>query len=206
MIKNADGVLEFFWKHDAGPIENILGLVEYGYMFLGGFWGKAAVTIATILGLSLRNFGKKLDNLLHLTSLQDLANVKEDTAVDEAMFSASTLHTQVFMTKLGQDMDGTTIFNLLFSNEVLKLAGPKYRYRGRGYGRSLGLLSTLKTIAIKILGGGLLSFLTLKGIQALKQKDPDSPSEENDTNNTTERQVESSKHHLESAIREALAS
>jgi hypothetical protein len=188
--KKADGILELFWKHDAGPIENILGLVEYGYMFLGGFWGKAAITIATILGVSLRNLGKKLDEMFSLTSLEDLANLP-DNIDQEALFNASLAAYKPMIEKLGRSyMDKQTAFELLFGGKT----------------HSGGLLSVLKTVAIKILGGGLLSFLTLKGVQAAKRGSTETADKPEDTNNTTEREIERSKNSLESAIKEALAS
>lgn len=182
--KKADGVLDIFWKHDAGPIENILGLVEYGYMFLGGFWGKAAITIATLLGVSLRDLGKKLDSMLSLTSLEDLANIPDNVA-EEAMFKGSTASYKPMMEKLSR-------------GSIDKQAAPQFLFGG--------FLKMLKAVATKILGGGLLSFLTLKGVQAAKRGKSETTDEPQDTNNTTEKEIERSKNSLESAIREALAS
>lgn len=191
ITKKADGILELFWKHDAGPIENILGLVEYGYMFLGGFWGKTAITIATLLGVSLRDLGKKLDGMLSLKTLEDLANLPDNIG-EEAMFKGSTASYRPVIEKLARSsyMDKQTAFELLFG----------------GKKSGLGFLGTLKTVAAKILGGGLLSFLTLKGVQAAKRGTSDTTDKPEDTNNTTEKEIERSKNSLESAIREALAS
>lgn len=191
MIKNADGLLDIFWKPESGPIENILGLVEYGYMFLGGMWGRIAITIATILGLSLRDLGRKLDEMFSLQSLGDLANMPEDTA-SEAMFKGSTRQYKYMISKLGRSvMDKQTAFDLLFGGKS-----------SRG-----GFLQVLKAVAKKIMTGGLLSFLTLKGVQAAKEKKLERPTGLGDANKTPEdNKVENSKKYLESAIKEALAS
>lgn len=192
ITKKADGILDIFWKPDAGPIENMLGLVEYGYMFLGGFWGKAAITIATLLGVSLRDLGKKLDSMFSLRTLEDLANLPDDISED-VMFKGSTASYRPIIEKLARNsyMDKQTAFELLF---------------GGGKKTGLGFIGMLKTVAVKILGGGLLSFLTLKGIQAAKSGGSETADKPEDTNNTTEKEIERSKNSLEAAIREALAS
>lgn len=187
MIKNADGIKDFFWKPESGPIENLLGLVEYGYMFLGGFWGKAAIMLATLMGLSIRDFGRKLDSMLGLRDLKDLANMREtDMNISELMFKGSSSRHRDVITKLSLD----------------KRALPSL----------VGLLKVLKNVAGKIMTGGLLSFLTLKGLQAAKANgvnqhelvSEDQPEE--DTNNTDEKRVNDVKTNLENSIMEALAS
>lgn len=189
--KQAEGIMDFFWKPSSGPAENILGLVEYGYMFLGGFWGKMALSIATLMGVSLRDLGRKLDGMLHLTSIKDLANAPDNIDA-EALFKSSMPQYRALFNKNAASTDKRTAFEMLFGGA-----------KGSG-----GFFKMLKGVAGKILTSGLLSFLTLEGIQAAKKSSRDAngegPSPSEDTNNTAEKEIEGSKSSLESAIRNAL--
>lgn len=180
IVKKSNAFTDFFWNDNSGPIENILGLVEYGYMFLGGFWGKAIITISTVVGLSLRDLGKKLDSTFGLTSLEDLVNLPDDASAD-ALFKSSLLGNKSILTTAQIE-------------KISKVSALS------------GILKMLKSIASKILGGGLLSLLTLKGIQALTAgTDGDSESNK-DTNNSVTNKIEDSKRDLERAISKALVS
>lgn len=227
--KQADGIVDIIWKPDAGPAENILGLVEYGYMFLGG-WGRIAALLANIAGMGLRDLGKKIDSLLSLNTLNDLANIS-DSANADALFKSSMPKHQDFIAKLGSIQVGSvTGLDLVFTSGLASQFKTSLALgKSRGYsikddksalehlknyfltsGKSSltgGLLSTLKTIAGKIMTSGLLAFLTLKGIQAVKDKRDSAPEHrESASNNTIEKLMDENKRGLENAINKALVS
>jgi hypothetical protein len=211
IIKSA-GIKDFFWDDSVGPVENLFGLMEYGYMFLGGFLGKAAIMLASLFGISLRHLGRKIDEMFELTSLEDLANI----------------NLSVFASTDAYWIKNASIYKKLnaLDNETLKvvlgtpsLLNEKFRrdlrhsdydrpggvFNPKGPARSsnvfLGgklkeILGFLKQFAGRLLTSGLGSFLTLTGIQAMTEKDPESQ---------TNKEVKiEGKSGLEAAVTEAL--
>ena len=69
-----DTIMNLLFDSSKGPIENVLSLVEKGYMFLG--WGNmAAVTAAKLMGFSLSDLGAYIDKSLGLKSSKDLVGI-----------------------------------------------------------------------------------------------------------------------------------
>lgn len=222
IAKQADGITEFFWKKDAGPVENILGLVEYGYMFLGGWMGRVAMIIAQLLGLSLKNVGKYIDQKFNLRTLDDLAGMSE-TAHIEAMNLKPELVRQsnlkyhklyaMYEDLPWESMSSYQLEALGFKNFDYRTVNEKSALeilmglgnvqKGFGTSRMGNLLGALKTVAQKILTGGLLSFLTLKGIQAAKEGSNNKVDHVHGKDITE--QINHSKDNLESEIRKALS-
>ena len=198
MINKQADLIDLFWDHGVGPAENILGLLESGYMFFGGTWGRVAALIAAAMGLSLSGLGRFIDSTLGLSNLQDLANVPDNVHEEVSGFEnelSATSSMAKYRIVIAAPKNQSDILALLGLNKPKKSSNST-------------LIMKLKEMARNLMSGGILAFLTLKGINAYKKHKAAIPSSDVgqlDTNKTIEDEISASKSHLEEAIVSALA-
>lgn len=169
MNKEADGVMSLIWDDSAGPVENILGLVEYGLVFVPGW--RLSTLIMTALGLGPKSFGKWIDNYFGLKDVKDveakLANPESaakqilESAIEDVEKEASTvsLSSKTIKKSARLSLARSKFFRKILRNSGL--LGMFARFLG-------GILKWAKVIS---LGG--LGAVSLKGIHSLDEGEKD---------------------------------
>lgn len=81
---------EMVWPSDQGPLQNILGMAEFGASFFLPGWGQIIYFVASALGLSLGGLGAWFDKLLGLKTVSDLTSINLSEAAQKIIGSFSS--------------------------------------------------------------------------------------------------------------------
>lgn len=137
------------WDDNKGPFENLFSLLEMGGMFLSPLHIKFITLLANVLGYSITNLGKYIDDTLNLKNLDDVQDLN-------AFDAANKFSEKAF------DMDLEEISEASLNSNLNKVAK-------RGFGSHstlLGFFATIISLFKKMTVGGV-GVLALQGIKSM---------------------------------------
>lgn len=164
MKRQADGVLDLVWDDKAGPVENIMGLIEYGLVFVPG-WRLTTIIMAA-LGLGPKRFGKWIDQKYGLNTLDDvetkLSNpekVATEILEDTIGLQSESSYKPISKKQMIKNARSSALFSKILGSKGLVSMFAKF-------------ISSIIEWAKKLSLGGL-GVLSLKGIHSFDNKEPE---------------------------------
>jgi hypothetical protein len=196
-----DTIMNLLFDSSKGPLENVLSLVEKGFMFLG-WWNMAAVTAAKLMGYSLSELGAYLDKTLGLKNAKDLSGVDDERLAELDKEASARIPMSIKIAEETSDsLRAMAIFNGERYNSKQRWKNPKKESK---------LSDLTDFIAAKFnLRSGLWGLLAYRGIEEMKRlthsDDSKTSSQKSEVVSEIDKKTNSKRKILEKNLQQALS-